>query len=172
MDFVVITILVVVAVSYLYNSGHEKLKKREISIRRIEWSIRQQHENVIFLGRVSYHGGFPPIPRPITIMLGMVEDGVVFYDENGRYEKTSCKDWVGLDKFCIQNKSHIGCKRETMRPLAGVFIKNELRYFIVIKYFDVDKQKNNILFEVNNRESQQFIYDKIYDKILSYHQGG
>lgn len=157
----IIMLAVMTIIVYFYKSGQKRVKMMETTILATERSISRQHQNPFFLGRVSYHGGFPPIPKPAVLRLAVVEDGAIFYDETGRCEKSHFRTWFGIDKFCTRSKSNPGIKSVFAGPFAGMFRQDRLRYFIVIKYFDVDGQKNNILLEADSREAQQLAYERV-----------
>lgn len=124
--------------------------------------VLSQNPHAEILGQVAYHGGFPRMPKPAMLQLGVTKDSLVLYDYKQWCDKVCFRDWRSVEKFTILVKADtIGKSTVMLGPLVPFFFKDKLRHFIAIKYFDTNYEENNLLLETNDEKTQERIYEKI-----------
>lgn len=142
--------------------GNKQKKRAEAQAARITSEVRSQNPHAEILGKISYHGGFPQMPKPSMLQLGLTGDGLLLYDHKGWSGRIYFRDWRGVEQFTILAKAGtIGKSTAILGPLVPYFFKDSLRYFIALKYNDRDYDENHLLFETDNKALQQMIYDAL-----------
>lgn len=151
-----VAILTVCGYSFL--RGYRKLKDLE----RIDDQVRQEYCLLEVLGWVSYHGGFPLLPRPTSLKLGIASNCLVFYDARGGSGRVDFASIKKVDSFATLAKPNLKNKSFIMwGPLAPMLFRAKSRYFVVISYLDINGEDNNILLEPQNAEQSAFLFEKV-----------
>jgi hypothetical protein len=102
---------------------------------------------------LNYQGGFPPMPKPARMSLGITESELVLFDKFGNNGR------VGYDK--IKKTDRFTTKTERKRkfgimaygPIAMVLNKPTFRHFFTVEYIDIDNDNNILVFMVGTRET-------------------
>ncbi len=143
--------------------GHQQKKKAEAKVAKITGEVLRQNPHAEILGEISYHGGFPPRPKPSILQLGLTADSLLLYDYKGWSGKVYFQDWCGLEQFTILVKADTTGKSTVMLgPLVPYLFKDTLRHFIAVKYKDLDREENHLLLETKSKTLQQQIYDRLF----------
>ncbi len=142
--------------------GYKQQKKAAATTAEVDQDILGQNPGAELLGPISYHGGFPQMAKPSVLQLGLTGDGLILYDYKGWSGKVLCRDWRGIERFTILAKADTTGKSTVMLgPLVPYFYKDKLRYFIAIKYIDINNQENHLLIEPGSETMQQDIYARL-----------
>jgi len=150
-----------IAIGVMYRVGYRRIQREEAFVSNAMYQISQIH-NAKFLGRIAYHGGFPQIPRPTQLFLGMADDGLVLYDGQNPPEQAFCRDWLEVDQFSVMQKAEGAYKSiALLGPLVPFFYKDKTRHFITIHYSDVDRDENYIVLEAADKATQGELYGEI-----------
>lgn len=145
--------------SVFFYRGNKILKLRE---EQLEKFGSEDNEKVESLATMSYHGGFPEIPKPQKLTVGLGENYLVFLTSKGDFGKSSLSSWTNVEQFSILVKADSKQKSMVLYgPLNNIMFKDRQRHFITIKYQDRDGQENNILLEYGNAEKLKEIFEKL-----------
>jgi hypothetical protein len=151
--------VVLTVCGYSFLRGYRKLKELE----RVDEQVRQEHCLLEVLGWVSYHGGFPLLPRPASLGLGIASNCLVLFDASGKSGKVEFTSIKKIDSFVTLTKPNLKNKSFVMwGPLAPMLFRAKTRYFVVISYIDINGEDNNILLESQNAEQSAFLFEKVY----------
>lgn len=155
----VFAIVLVATFSVLFYRGNRILKSREEQLAKIGSEDNEQLES---LGCMSYHGGFPEIPKPQKLTLGLGKSYLVLMTNKGVVGKSPLSDWRKIEQFSIVVKADQ--KQRSMvlwGPLNNLMFKDRQRHFITIKYREPDGQENNILIENENITRLKETFEKL-----------
>jgi len=155
----VFALVLLATFSVLFYRGNRILKLREEQLEKIG---SEDSEKVESLAVMSYHGGFPEIPKPQKLTVGLGESYLVFLTDKGDFGKSPLSSWTNIEQFSILVKSDP--KQRSMvlyGPLNNVMFKDRKRHFITIKYQDRDGLENNILLEYGKLETLREIFEKL-----------
>jgi hypothetical protein len=159
------TIMIICAVVlffiFVMYRGDRLLKAKDKLDRRMEEIYGPMTEIV---DNVNYQGGFPPMPKPVRLSLGITESELVLFDKlgnNGRVEYGKIKK---TDRFTTKTERKRKFGLMAYGPLAMVLNKPTFRYFFTVEYIDIDNDDNILVFMVGTRE----IADNLYKTIKPY----
>jgi hypothetical protein len=110
---------------------------------------------------LNYQGGFPPMPKPARLRLGITESELVLFDKfgnNGRVEYSKIKN---TDRFTTKTERKRKFGIMAYGPLAMVLNKPTFRHFFTVEYTDVDDDDNILVFMVGTRETADNLHDII-----------
>lgn len=164
MDSLVIAgILAVIAgLAVVGRLGYMQQKKAAAIMAKVNQDILCQNPGAELLGPISYHGGFPQMAKPSVLQLSLTEEGLILYDYKGWLGKVHYQDWRGIERFTILAKADTtGKSTVILGPLVPYFYKDKLRYFIAIKYIDINNQENHLLIEPGSDTMQEDIYARL-----------
>ncbi|MBP2637189.1 MAG: hypothetical protein H6Q72_3096 [Firmicutes bacterium] len=169
MDYVVVGIIAIVSILLFAvgRRGRKELSKQEDVVREIEQKISSQYPDVQIIGTVSCQGGYPPLPYISVLNFAMAGKVAFLYDGFGRYGELDCRDWIEVDKFSKKMKTQPSGAHVLLGPLAPIVIRDKMRHFIAIKYIDINREENHLLFEVDESEAQEEIYNEIVRRITN-----
>lgn len=158
-------VLVLVSVLFVVAwIGHKQKKKAEADLIKITREVLSQNPDTEMLGPISYHGGFPQMPKPSILQLAITDDSLLLYDYKGCSGKVYFREKREVDRFTVLMKADTVGKHTMLGPLVPFFFKDKLRHFIAIKYIDGDREENHLLLEAGNKAAQQKIYEKLLAK--------
>jgi uncharacterized protein YqkB len=164
MDSVAIAVILAVIAGLIAVGllGYKQQKKAAATTAKVNQDILRQNPGAELLGPISYHGGFPPMAKPSVLQLGLTEDSLIIYDYKGWSGKVPCRDWRGIERFTVLAKADTtGKSTVILGPLVPYFYKDKLRYFIAIKYIDINNQENHLLIEPSSETIQKDIYARL-----------
>lgn len=155
----VFALVLLATLSVFFYRGNKLLKSRE---ERLASVGSEDNEQVESLGYVSYHGGFPDIPKPQKLTIGIGESYLVLLTNKGEIGKSSFSSWRNVEQFSILVKHDPKQKSMVLYgPLNNIMFKDRKRHFITIKYEGPDGQENNLLLEYSSKEKLKEIFDKL-----------
>lgn len=141
--------------------GDKKVKEREKIFEEIKSKEKTSAEILAFL---SYHGGFPLIPKPQKLNIALADDGLLLFTNqgvSGKVEFSCCKK---LEKFSTRKNPDLKGKSIVLwGPFIGLFLKPKIRHFIVLNYEDMRGLDNNLLLEASDNKEQENVFRKIYN---------
>jgi len=138
-------VLVLLTISYL--RGRSKMREGEL----MDQHIAVKYQIGELLGTVSYHGGFPPIPRPAPLKVGLAGGSLVLYSLKGEAGTISFQRIKKIDHFTTCTKANLKNKSVVLwGPFAPMIFKDKYRHFTRIKYIDIDNDENNLLLELKD----------------------
>jgi hypothetical protein len=106
------------------------------------------------LGSVSYHGGFPTIPRPTPLKVGLAGSSLVIYSLKGEAGTIPLNSINKIEHFTTRTKADLKNKSVVFwGPLGPMLFKDKYRHFTVIKYTDINNNENNLLLELKDSGS-------------------
>jgi hypothetical protein len=155
----VFTLVLLVTLTVFFYRGNRLMKSREELLERIG---SEDNEHLETLGVMSYHGGFPEIPKPQKLTIGLGNSYLVLLTNKGAVGKSPLSCWQNIEHFSILVK-HDPKQRSMVLwgPLNNIMFKDRKRHFITIKYEDPDGQENNLLLEYSSKEKLKEIFDKL-----------
>ena len=130
--------------------GDKKLKEKEKIFDEVKIK-----ENIAaeILGFLSYHGGFPPIPKPQKLNVALADDGLLLFTNQGFSGK--------INFACCKNVDLKGKSIVLWGPFVGLFLKPKIRHFMVVNYKDMEGIDNNLLLEASDNKELEEIFGKI-----------
>jgi hypothetical protein len=117
------------------------------------------------IDNLSYQGGFPPMPKPSRLNLGLTESELVLFDKAGNNGRIDYGDIRKLDKFTTKHERERKLPLMAYGPIAMVFNKPTFRHYFTMEYVDVNKENNNIVFMVGTREIAEELYKTVKSRI-------
>jgi hypothetical protein len=114
---------------------------------------------------VHYQGGFPPIPKPSRMTIGITESELVLYNkagENGRIEYDRIKK---ADRFTTKHDRKYKFGMIAYGPIAILLNRPTFRNFFTMEYIDVDNERNNLLVIVKNKEMAENLLQAVRSRI-------
>ncbi len=155
----VFALVLLATFSVLFYRGNKILKSRE---ERLASVGSEDNEQVESLGYISYHGGFPDIPKPQKLTIGIGKSYLVLLTNKGAVGKSAFSSWRNVEQFSILVKHDPKQKSMVLYgPLNNIMFKDRKRHFITIKYQDHDGHENNILLEYGNTDKLKEIFEKL-----------
>ncbi|MBP2656182.1 MAG: hypothetical protein H6Q73_3751 [Firmicutes bacterium] len=143
--------------------GYKKKKKADNVISQITNELLFQNPHTELLGPMTYHGGFPPMPKPSVLQMGVNHDNLILYNYQGWSDKVNVRDWCSVEKFTVQKKADYVVGSVTLLgPLVPLFFRDTFKYFITIKYIDIDREENHLVLETGNSKLQEQVYTKLF----------
>ncbi len=157
MGVIAIGILVIVMACV----GHRTMKKSERIVTEVTQQVISQNADTEILGRTTYHGGLPQMPKIAVLKLGVTHDYLVVFDDQGLWYRIYFRDWIKFEQFRTKRKVDQAGESFVLPGLHPILVKEKIRYFVTIKYRDTNREENNILLEANDKILQQKIYNKL-----------
>ncbi|NPV27550.1 MAG: hypothetical protein HPY81_08960 [Firmicutes bacterium] len=143
---------------YFFFCGHRKLKE----IKRVETMVKAENKNMEVFGSVTYHGGFPPMPKPSHLSVGLSDEYLVLYDRKGNYGRVYFDRFKNIEKFTTRTEADLKGKSVVFwGPLAPLVFRAKIRHFVVINYIDINDEENNILLETKELPEQKELYNRL-----------
>jgi hypothetical protein len=140
-----VAVLVLLTISYL--RGRSKLREVEL----MDQQIADKYQTEEVLGPVSYQGGFPPIPRPTPLKVGLTDGSLVLYSLKGDTGTIPYQQIKKIDHFTTCTKANLKNKSVVFwGPIAPMIFKDKYRHFTRINYIDIDNDENNLLLELKD----------------------
>jgi hypothetical protein len=165
-DYYLVSGVLAVTLAIAWYMGDKKMNKSA----RIDDGIRQKHEAALTVNNLAYHGGFPPIPRPMKLNLSLCKQFAVLYTHAGNDGKVYYKDIIDVEKFNTLKKPDRRQSVVFWGPLALLFFREKTKHFITIKYVDVDRDVNHIVFETKSDAEMDTLYIYINTAWSTYKQ--
>lgn len=143
-------ILALLTISYL--KGRSKMREMEL----MDQHIAKKFQIEELLGPVSYQGGFPTIPRPAPLKVGLAGGSLVLYSLKGEAGTIPYQQIKKIEHFTTRTKANLKNKSVVFwGPFAPMIFKDKFRHFTLIKYIDIDNDENNLLFELKDKGACQ-----------------
>ncbi|MDD4236962.1 MAG: hypothetical protein PHT62_00195 [Desulfotomaculaceae bacterium] len=140
-----VAVLVVLTISYL--RGRSKLREVE----QADQHFTEKFQIDELLGSVSYQGGFPQIPRPTPLKVGLADGSLVLYSLKGEAGAIPYQRIKKIDHFTTCTKANLKNKSVVFwGPFAPMIFKDKYRHFTRINYIDIDNDENNLLLELKD----------------------
>lgn len=138
-------VLIMLAVSYL--RGLARLREVE----HMDQHITEKYQIRELFGPVSYQGGFPQIPRPVPLKVGLAEGAMVLYTIKGETGRIPYQQIKKIEHFTTCTKANLKNKSVVLwGPIAPMIFKDKYRHFTLIKYIDINNDENNLLLELKD----------------------
>lgn len=161
-----IAVLVLLTISYL--RGRSKLREVE----QVDQYFTEKYQIGELLGPVSYQGGFPPIPRPTPLKVGLAAGSMVLYSLKGEGGTIPYQRIKKIDHFTTCTKANLKNKSVVFwGPFAPMIFKDKYRHFTLIKYIDFDNDENNLLLELKDSGSCRDFSGQLSDSWRSNRNG-
>jgi hypothetical protein len=157
---VVLCVFVLLFLVVIYRGDRKVKARKKIDERMVE--IYGEMSEVF--DDVAYQGGFPPMPKPARLNLGVTESALVLYDHDGNNGLIEYEKIRKLDRFVTKHDRKRKFSLMAYGPLALVLNRPSFRHFFTMDYIDVNNERNNILVLVRNRE----IAENLYQSVLPY----
>jgi len=135
------------------------LKRKE----RLETAVKDAYGPMEVLDEVTYQGGFPPMPKPARLNIGLTDSELVLFDRQGKSGRIQYNRFRKIDKFTVQKTKKYKYGLMAWGPLALVLNKPNFQHFIVVKYWDVNNERNNLLIQVKTGEKKDKYFEAIQD---------
>jgi hypothetical protein len=153
----IIAALILLVLGALCLRGTRILKERNEKFQ----ALGEQHgKEIDILGNVTYHGGFPRIPKPQKLTAALTDSDLVLQAGKGQVEVLPFSSWLKIDKFTTKVKDDP--KRKSIilwGPFQSLASSNRKRHFITVQYRDRDDQDNHILLEIADLDGLRTIFD-------------
>jgi hypothetical protein len=107
---------------------------------------------------VAYQGGFPPMPKPARLNLGITESALILYDKDGNSGLIEYEKIKKLDRFVTKYQRKRKFSLMAYGPIAMVLNRPTYRHFFTVDYIDVNNEKNNVLVVVRTKEIAENLY--------------
>lgn len=140
----------------MYRS-HKLLKQKE----RLERAVKNDYGPMQILGEVTYQGGFPLMPKPAHLNIGLTDSDLVLFDQRGGSGRIQYERFRKIDKFTIQKAKKHRYSLMAWGPLALVLNKTNFQHFIVVKYWDANNERNNLLIQVKTGDTRDKYFESI-----------
>lgn len=146
--------------------GNKQVKQRDAILENVARIENCPIEQIAYL---SYHGGFPQIPKPQKMNIALTDDHLVMITKEGIIGKVDYARFKKCDKFTTKKNPDLRGKSIVLwGPFVGIFLKTKTRHFIVINYLDINKEKNNILLECKDSNELELINKAMVEAWESY----
>ncbi|MDR1134898.1 MAG: hypothetical protein LBL49_01780 [Clostridiales Family XIII bacterium] len=150
MDYRVIALgVLVLALLFLFFRGDRRIKERDALNKRMNDVYGTMAEVV---DDVIYQGGFPPMPKPARMSLGITESELVLFDRAGNNGCIEYEKIKKVDKFTTRKERTRKFGIMAYGPLALVLNKPSFRHFFVVEYIDMNNEDNIMVSLVRNKE--------------------
>jgi hypothetical protein len=147
MKAILIGAAVLVLLTLIYLKGRSKMREVE----RMDQLVAEKYQIGELLGTVSYHGGFPPIPRPAPLKAGLAGGSLVLYSLKGEAGTIPFQRIKKIEHFTTCTKANLKNKSVVLwGPIAPMVFKDKYRHFTLIKYTDINNDENNLLLELKD----------------------
>ena len=153
-SYFIVAAIIVAGVSVFFFRGSVKLK----AIARVDERITKENDNALIMKRLIYHGGFPPIPKPTRLNLGLSKDAIILYSDDGNDGKVFFEDFKKIEKFSTLRKREKQRSMFFWAPIALMFVKEKTQHFVAIKYTDGDRDINHIVLEARDYDELNRLY--------------
>jgi hypothetical protein len=110
---------------------------------------------------VAYQGGFPPMPKPARLSLGVAANGLVLYDREGNNGLVGYDKINKVDRFVTQAQRKYKFGLMAYGPIALVLNRPMYRHFFTAEYIDVNNEKNIIMVLLKSREVAENLYQSV-----------
>jgi hypothetical protein len=154
---VAIGVLVLGFLAILYR-GDRNLKARNRAAEQVENSYGSLIE---IFDNVVYQGGFPPMPKPARLNLGITESELILFDKAGNNGGIPYDSIRKLDRFTTKNVRKHKFGLMAYGPLALILNNPTFRHFLVVEYIDVNAEKNNMVVMLKTRELSEKLHDTL-----------
>ena len=149
-----------------YFRGDQKFKNSQ----KADSLIIEQIDN-IKAGEVTYQGGFPSMPKPARVTVGVSDDYVVMYDIEGTWGKVDFAKVKNIEKFTTRKRPDTkGRSFVLWGPFVPFLLRAKTNHFIVINYIDVNHEENNVLFQSNKAAQINKVFEEISSRWDKYKQ--
>jgi len=151
---IVAIIMAAVFLVWFYIRGDRKWK----ALGQVEREIVSVDHAAAIVKGIAYHGGFPAIPKPTRLTLGLCPEGIILSSGDGRKGNIPFTEFQKIDKFSTLRKQG---KRRSMffwAPIALLFVRERTRHFVTIKYTDVDRDINHVVLETKDKTELDDLY--------------
>lgn len=153
---IIIGVVLLILGFSMYRSS-KLLKEKE----KIDKEINNMHGSMNILGDVIYQGGFPPMPKPAHLTIGLTGSYMVLIDKKGRSGRIEYDRFRKIDKFTTSPPNTKKYSLIAWGPLAMYFNRPTYQHFIVISYIDVDNDLNNLVFMIRDEENRNELFKSI-----------
>ena len=157
----IVTIPFLIFIIMIYR-GHKVFRMREAILKKIE------NEGNEILGQpeyVSYHGGYPDIPKPQKLSIAMSNEYLFFITNRGEIGRSIIKRWHKIETFSTSGKCICNQRSSFLSYPSNIISSGRIRNFIDIHYTDSNDNDNHILIEPNNSNQLKFILNTLNKKV-------
>jgi hypothetical protein len=158
---IIIAGVVVLALVFLFFRGDKTAKQKNALNKQIEDIYGPMTEVV---EDVSYQGGFPQMPKPARLNLGMTESELVLFDKAGNNGSIEYDKIKKVDSFTTRKERKRKFGIVAYGPLALVLNKPNMRYFFIAEYKDINEEDNIMMVTVRSKD----IADGLYSSLRPY----
>jgi hypothetical protein len=168
MDYrMIIAGVVVLALVFLFFRGDKTAKQKEALNQNIEDIYGPMSEVV---EDVSYQGGFPPMPKPARLNIGITESELVLFDRMGNNGSIEYRKIKKVDSFTTKKERKRKFGIMAYGPLALVLNKPSMRYFFLAEYIDINEEDNIMLVMVRSKEIADGLYRSLKPYVSKKHK--
>ena len=135
--------------------------------RKLQNLVLDSVTNGELLGQVIYQGGYPPMPKPALLALGICDEGLLLVNHKGEKGVVDFSTFKKMEKFTLKREKQRGPKGAAVVQYGGVSlpaVKTTYLYMFNINYTDIDGDENNIVFQVKKKEDRDRYYDILYER--------
>ena len=125
--------------------------------KKLEARMRREYAGLEILGDAVCHGGIPAMPKPEMLTVGVTASSVCLFNKQGASVCVSFADIQAIERFSTR-KAPGRPEKEQVVIRFGLMMhagKTRLRNFIVIRYTDAQREENNILLEIKQKEHHE-----------------
>jgi hypothetical protein len=112
---------------------------------------------------VSYQGGFPAMPKPCRLNLGITESELVLFDKAGNSGRIEYGKMRKVDRFTTKHQRDRKHRLSLIAygPIAMMVNKPTFRHFFTVEYIDSNEERNNLLVTVGTKEIAENLYKSV-----------
>jgi hypothetical protein len=110
---------------------------------------------------VVYQGGFPPMPKPARLNLGLTESELVLFDKEGNNGSIEYGTIRKVDKFTTKKVQKRKFGVIAYGPLALLLNAPTFRHFFVAEYIDINGEENNLVLTVKTKETADKLHQSV-----------
>lgn len=157
-NWLIMAAAVMLSLLILFYRGNKKLAFNKTVL---ENTARINHIDINNMVNVSYHGGYPHIPKPQKMYIGLSDEYLLLLTNEGATGKIYFDKWNKIDKFTIRKEPDLkGRSIVLWGPFVSLLNKASIRHFVFVNYQDINGQENNILIEHNDISKVQEIFER------------
>jgi hypothetical protein len=140
-------------------------RRKQIRMKCIDDKVLAEVNNGELIGRIVYHGGMPQMPKPSSLMLGVLPESLLLWNCCGEKVIINFDRWLKCEKITMETRPNVrGMPVTLLGPMIFLFARRKMRYFVVINYLDCNDEENNILFECQEEANQQNVHDILHNR--------
>ncbi|MDR1398048.1 MAG: hypothetical protein LBJ14_10010 [Desulfarculales bacterium] len=153
-----VVLFVLLLVFLVSRVGYRRLsRERKMADDALQAAKDKYGDGLEMLSKVSFHGGLGD-KNAIMMRLGLVEKGIVLFDDFGFMVEIPCSRWKKQDSFIASQKQHSPFKSVVLLgPFAHTLFRDKYRHVITIDYVDENGKEDTLILEAPNINTYNMI---------------